>query len=35
MLGLGGMVAALRIDYRKLRRPGVVYSLLVAVDAAS
>ncbi len=29
-LGLAAMVAALRIDYRSLRRPAVVYSLLVA-----
>jgi cell division protein FtsW len=29
-LGLVGMVAALRLDYRTLRRPGVVYSLLLA-----
>jgi cell division protein FtsW len=29
-LGLAGMVAALRLDYRTLRRPGVVYSLLLA-----
>jgi len=28
-LGLAGMVAALRLDYRTLRRPAVVYSLLV------
>jgi cell division protein FtsW len=28
VLGLAGMVAALRIDYRVLRRPGVVYPLL-------
>jgi cell division protein FtsW len=28
-LGLAGMVAALRIDYRTLRRPGVVYTLLL------
>jgi cell division protein FtsW len=27
-LGLAGMGAALRLDYRTLRRPGVVYSLL-------
>jgi cell division protein FtsW len=30
VLGLAGMVAALRIDYRVLRRPGVVYALLLA-----
>ena len=29
LLGLAGMVAALRLDYRTLRRPAVVYSLLV------
>jgi cell division protein FtsW len=28
-LGLAGMVAALRLDYRTLRRPAVVYSLLL------
>jgi len=28
-LGLAGMVAALRLDYRTLRRPAVVYCLLV------
>ena len=28
-LGLAGMAAALRLDYRTLRRPGVVYSLLL------
>jgi cell division protein FtsW len=28
-LGLAGMVAALRLDYRTLRRPSVVYSLLL------
>ena len=30
VLGLVAMVAALRLDYRSLRRPGVVYSLLLA-----
>jgi cell division protein FtsW len=30
ILGLAGMVAALRLDYRTLRRPGVVYTLLIA-----
>ncbi len=30
VIGLGGLVAALRIDYRVLRRPAVVYSLLLA-----
>ncbi len=30
ILGLAGMVAALRLDYRTLRRPAVVYSLLIA-----
>jgi cell division protein FtsW len=30
VLGLAAMVAALRLDYRTLRRPGVVYSLLLA-----
>jgi cell division protein FtsW len=30
VLGLAGMVAALRLDYRTLRRPAVVYSLLIA-----
>ena len=30
VLGLAAMVAALRIDYRSLRRPAVVYSLLLA-----
>ncbi len=30
VIGVGGMVAALRLDYRKLRRPGVVYGLLAA-----
>jgi cell division protein FtsW len=30
VIGLGAMVAALRIDYRVLRRPGVVYSVLAA-----
>ena len=29
VLGLVGMVAALRLDYRTLRRPAVVYSLLI------
>ena len=29
VLGLAGMVAALRLDYRSLRRPAVVYSLLI------
>ena len=29
VLGLFGMVAALRLDYRSLRRPGVVYSMLI------
>jgi cell division protein FtsW len=29
-IGLGGMVAALRLDYRVLRRPAVVYLLLLA-----
>jgi cell division protein FtsW len=29
LIGLGAMVAALRIDYRTLRRPVVVYSLAV------
>jgi len=29
VLGLAGMVAALRLDYRTLRRPAVVYSLLL------
>ena len=30
VLGTGGMVAALRLDYRVLRRPAVVYTLLGA-----
>ena len=30
VIGLGCLVAALRIDYRVLRRPAVVYSLLLA-----
>ena len=30
MVGLAGMVAALRLDYRVLRRPAVIYSLLAA-----
>ncbi len=30
VIGIGGMVAALRLDYRTLRRPGVVYALLAA-----
>ncbi len=30
VIGIGGMIAALRIDYRTLRRPAFVYSLLVA-----
>jgi cell division protein FtsW len=30
LLGLVAMVAALRLDYRTLRRPGVVYSILLA-----
>jgi len=30
VLGIGGMVAALRVDYRRLRRPGFVYGLLGA-----
>ncbi len=30
LIGIGGMVAALRLDYRALRRPVVVYSLLAA-----
>jgi cell division protein FtsW len=30
VIGVGGMVAALRIDYRTLRRPALVYSLLIA-----
>ena len=30
VIGIGGMIAALRIDYRTLRRPALVYSLLVA-----
>ncbi len=34
-LGLVGMVAALRLDYRSLRRPAVVYSLLIALDRSS
>jgi cell division protein FtsW len=29
LIGLGAMVAALRIDYRTLRRPALVYSLAV------
>jgi cell division protein FtsW len=29
VIGIGGMVTALRIDYRILRRPAVVYSLLI------
>jgi cell division protein FtsW len=29
VIGVGCMVAALRMDYRVLRRPGVVYSLLI------
>jgi cell division protein FtsW len=33
VLGIGGMVAALRVDYRLLRRPAVVYSLLGASTA--
>jgi len=33
ILGIGGMVAALRIDYRVLRRPAVVYSFLAASTA--
>jgi cell division protein FtsW len=28
VVGIGGMVAALRLDYRVLRRPGVVYGVL-------
>ncbi len=28
VVGVGGMVAALHVDYRKLRRPAVVYSLI-------
>jgi cell division protein FtsW len=28
VIGIGGMVAALRLDYRLLRRPGVVYGLV-------
>ena len=30
VIGVGGMVAALRVDYRSLRRPTIVYSLLAA-----
>jgi cell division protein FtsW len=30
VIGLAAMVAALRIDYRVLRRPGVVYSVLAS-----
>lgn len=30
LVGLAAMVVALRIDYRKLRQPAVVYTLLVA-----
>ncbi len=30
VIGVGGMVAALRFDYRALRRPGVVYGLIAA-----
>ena len=33
VLGLAGMVAALRLDYRTLRRPAVVYSLLIVSTA--
>jgi cell division protein FtsW len=29
-VGLAGMVTMMRIDYRKLRRPAVVYSLVIA-----
>jgi cell division protein FtsW len=32
-LGLVGMVAALRLDYRALRRPAIVYSLLLGSTA--
>src|SRR5262249_46618871 len=28
-VGLAGMVAAMRLDYRRLRRPGVVYSAVL------
>jgi len=30
VIGLAAMVAALRLDYRSLRRPGVVYALVAA-----
>ena len=30
VIGLAGMVAALRLDYRSLRQPGVVYALVAA-----
>ncbi len=30
VMGVGGLVAALRLDYRVLRRPALVYSLLAA-----
>ena len=30
VIGLAAMVAALRVDYRSLRRPGVVYALAAA-----
>ena len=30
VIGLAAMVAALRLDYRSLRRPGVVYSVVAA-----
>jgi cell division protein FtsW len=30
VIGVGGMVAALRLDYRVLRRPAVVYGLIAA-----
>jgi cell division protein FtsW len=32
VVGLGAMVAALRLDYRVLRRPAVVYSLLAGAN---
>jgi cell division protein FtsW len=34
LIGLGGMVIALRIDYRTLRRPAVVYSVAIVATLA-
>jgi len=34
LIGLGGMVVALRIDYRTLRRPAVVYSVAMVATLA-